>query len=119
MVGKKKNRMQGKNIGIVGIETPKENCTDLSCPFHGTLKIRGRIFEGTVKSVKPSNTAIIFWERRVFYPKYERFEKKITRLTAHRPPCMHIKQGDKVVIGECRPVSKTKKFAVIARVDTK
>lgn len=119
MVGKKKKRMQGKNIGIFGIETPKEQCTDLYCPFHGILKIRGRIFEGVVKSIKPSKTAIIYWERKIFYPKYERFEKKITRLSAHKPPCIQIQQGDRVIIGECRPVSKTKKFAVISRVEKK
>lgn len=108
-----------KNIGIPGIEIPKESCSDELCPFHGNLKIRGRIFDGTVISVKPSKTAIVMLERRIFLPKYERFEKRRSRVYAHAPLCLHIRKDDMVTIGECRPVSKTKKFAVLKKLEAK
>ncbi len=116
MVEKKKGKAKEKYIGIPGIKPPKETCDDPNCPFHGKLGIRGRAFRGVVQSIKPSKTAIIKWERRVFFPKYERFEKRFTKVNAHKPPCLHIHQGDEVIIGECRPISKTKKFAVIGKV---
>ncbi len=112
-------KIKKKNVGIPGIEPPSETCNDINCPFHGNLSIRGRIFEGVVESVKSSRTAIIKWERMVYFPKYERFEKKFTKVNAHKPPCIHIKEGDKVIIGECRPISKTKKFVVIGKVNKK
>jgi len=108
---------QGRNIGIPGIEAPSERCNDSNCPFHAqNIKVRGRIFEGVVVSTKPSNTAIVQWERRLFLPKYERFEKRLSKVNAHSPPCLHIKKDDIVTIGECRPISKTKKFVVINKV---
>jgi small subunit ribosomal protein S17 len=105
-----------RNIGLTGVEAPKENCSDDSCPFHGELGVRGRTFEGRVVSTKAAHTAVISWGRRLFVPKYERFEKRRSKVNAHIPPCMHIKTGDTVMIGECRPISKTKKFVVIKKM---
>ncbi len=45
--------------------------------------------------------------------RYERYEKRRTRVAAHNPPCINAKEGDKVVIAECRPLSRTKKFVII------
>ena len=45
--------------------------------------------------------------------KYERFEKRSTRIAAHIPDCINGKTGDSVKIMECRPLSKTKKFVVV------
>lgn len=114
-MAKEKNG-KAKSIGIPGVIPPKEKCDDLNCPYHGKLSIRGRIFRGIVQSVKPSKTAIVKWERRVYYPKYERFESRFTRVNAHSPSCLHIHKGDEVIISECHPISKTKKFVVIGKV---
>ena len=35
---------------------------------------------------------------------------------AHIPDGMDVKEGDKVIIKECRPISKTKNFVIIERV---
>ncbi len=105
------------NIGIPGIEAPKESCSDELCPFHGGIRIRGRIFDGTVMSIKPSKTAVIMLEWRVFLPKYERFEKRRNKVYAHAATCLHIRKGDSVTIGECRPISKSKKFAVLKKLE--
>ncbi|HDD05077.1 MAG TPA: 30S ribosomal protein S17 [Candidatus Aenigmarchaeota archaeon] len=88
-------------------------CNDKKCPFHGKVRIRGKKFEGVVVSAKAEKTAIVEWERYYKLRKYERYEKRKTRVAAHNPPCINAKEGDKVVIAECRPLSRTKKFVII------
>ena len=100
------------NIGIK-VATPKEACTDSQCPFHGNLSIRGATFVGTVRANKMTKTVSIDWERRKVLPKYERYEKKRTKIKAHNPPCINAQEGDVVKIMQCRPLSKTKNFVVI------
>ncbi|RLG67396.1 30S ribosomal protein S17, partial [archaeon] len=39
-----------------------------------------------------------------------------SRIPAHSPPCLDIKEGDIVKIGECRPLSKTVHFVVLGKV---
>ncbi len=101
------------NIGLKGIEAPENKCNDPNCPFHGTLKVRGRMFEGTVKSDKMTKTVTVEWPRIVEIPKYKRYLIKRTRVKAHNPPCIDAHTGDKVLISECRPLSKTKKFVIV------
>ena len=65
-----------------------KKCKDNNCPFHGSLKTRGRGFVGTVKSDKMSRTITIEFERMFYLPKYERYERRRTRLKAHNPDCI-------------------------------
>ncbi len=104
--------MEVKNIGIK-VRKPKEKCNDNNCPFHGSLKCRGRIFTGTVISVKMQKTATVGWGRRHFLRKYERYEKRKSMVKAHNPPCINANNGDIVKIIECRPLSKTKNFVIV------
>ncbi len=101
-----------KNVGIE-IASSKGTCNDKNCPFHGTLKLRGRIFDATVESTKMRKTASLGMERTGYVRKYQRYEKKQTRLKAHNPDCISASSGDKVTVSECRPISKTKKFVII------
>ncbi len=101
-----------KKIGI-NVEQPKNKCEDLHCPFHGGLKLRGRIFHGTVITDSFHKTVKVEWPRQYYLKKYERFEKKRSRVKAHNPPCIDAKKGNKVKIMECRPISKTKNFVII------
>ncbi len=106
-----------KDIGIPVKNAPKEKCEDDPyCPYHGDLKVRGRVFEGTVVSDRMNKAIVI--ERRFIQlvPKYERYEKKKSKLTAHNPHCINAKIGDRVRVAECRPISKTKKFVVIEKL---
>ena len=103
------------NIGIA-VESPKQACNDNKCPFHGTLNVRGRQFTGTVMSTKMRKTAAIEFERLNFLEKYERYEKRRTKLKVHNPDCIGAKDGDKVTVVECRPLSKTKNFVIISKV---
>ncbi len=88
------------------------NCEDEHCPTHGNLRIKGRVFLGTVIADKMQRTATVQWERRLYVPKYERYMKAWTRVKVHNPPCINAKTGDYVRIIECRPLSKTKNFVV-------
>lgn len=88
-------------------------CKDKNCPAHGALKTRGAVFEGVVVSTKPKNTAVVRRDYHRKVQKYDRLEKRKSRLSAHLPPCMSVEVGDKVIVMECRKVSKTKNHVVI------
>jgi small subunit ribosomal protein S17 len=105
-----------KKTRNIGVEVPAPtavSANDKKDPFAGMLKVRGREFVGTVVSDKPMRTVIVEWARRKKNPKYERYEKRKTRLAAHNPESINAKLGDKVRIIETRPISKTKHFVVI------
>ena len=98
------------------MDTKKTDCKDSKCPFHGSLSLRGRQFTGTVISTKMRKTAVIEFERLYFLKKYERYEKRRTRLKVHNPMCINAKEGEIVEVMECRPLSKTKNFVIIKKV---
>jgi len=104
--------MKNRNIGI-DVKSPKGNCGDEKCPFHGSLTCRGRSFIGTVISDKMHKSVVVEWSRRNFIRKYQRFEKKRTKIKVHNPTCINAKEGEIVKIIECRPLSKTKNFVII------
>ncbi|MFH1445399.1 MAG: 30S ribosomal protein S17 [Nanoarchaeota archaeon] len=104
-----------KSIGV-RLEPPKETCNDSHCAWHGQLAVRGKVFSGVVKSDKTKNTSVVEWKYHKKIQKYDRYERRKSRVTAHKPDCMKAKEGDRVVIAECRPLSKTKHFVVVAVV---
>lgn len=101
-----------RNIGIP-VKAPKETCDDEFCPFHGTLPVRKKIIEGLVVSSKAQKSAIIERQYINFLPKYERSERRHSRIAAYNPSCISAKEGDWVKIAECRPLSKTKSHVVV------
>jgi small subunit ribosomal protein S17 len=110
--GKQKKQEKRRDLGL-GIEEPKEKCDDPKCAWHGKVSVRGKVLKGKVKSAKLHNTIIAEWDYHRFIPKYQRYERSKSRVTAHNPPCMRAKEGDSVVLAECRPLSKTKSFIVV------
>lgn len=100
------------NIGIK-VKLPKNKCEDAHCPFHGNLKPRGRFFLGKVLKVNLHKTVIVGWTRSIYIPKYERYEKRNTKLNVHKPDCIEVNVGDKVRIVETRPISKMKNFVIV------
>jgi small subunit ribosomal protein S17 len=88
------------------------NCNDKKCPFHGNTKLHGRTFTGTVIKKDTHRTAIIIFPRFYYLKKYERYEKRRTKLHVHNPSCINANINDKVIINECRPLSKTKNFII-------
>lgn len=93
-----------------------KGCNDKNCPIHGRLKLRGRTFTEKVVSAKSHRSAIIEINRLNYIRKYERYEKRKTRLQVHNPECINAKEGDVVKVQECRPVSKTKHFVIIKKI---
>src|SRR3989338_7258508 len=82
------------NIGIT-VQQPKKACVspDVNCPFHGSIKVRGRQHTGTIVSTNMRRSAVVQWEFRRFLPKYERYEKRLAKITVHAPDCMDAKEG--------------------------
>ena len=96
-----------------------KDCGDANCPFHGSLKTRGQVLAGIVTKTGGARTVRIEFQRLYALPKYERFEKRRTRIQAHNPACINAQLGDKVKIKACRPISKTKNFVIIENESTK
>lgn len=107
-----KKETQEKNIGI-DVQMPAKDCKDSKCPFHGSIKVHGRVIVGEVVSDKADKTVTIKRELRKFIKKYERYAIKTKKIKAHNPLCIDAKKGDIVTIMETRPLSKTKNFVVI------
>ncbi len=105
-----------KSIGFE-IPFPGDSCSDIKCPFHGNLKVHGRVFVGRVISDKMAKTVTVESERMVYIPKYERYQRKFSRIKAHVPDCISCKEGDIVKIMETRPLSKTKSFVVVQKIE--
>lgn len=116
-MAKKNSKTESKNVKNIGIETSVQlkpaKTKDLKDPFYGSVKVRGRVFTGTVVSAKMQKTVTVEWPRRKFNTKYERFEMRRTRVKAHNPESIDAREGDIVRIAETRPLSKTKNFVVI------
>ncbi|KAL0642964.1 hypothetical protein Bca4012_041254 [Brassica carinata] len=113
--GKGGNRFW-KNIGL-SFKTPRDaidgTYIDRKCPFTGTVSIRGRILAGTCHSAKMQRTIIVRRNYLHFVKKYQRYEKRHSNIPAHVSPCFRVKEGDHVIIGQCRPLSKTVRFNVL------
>ena len=107
-----KDASKARDIGLE-IDPPTDVCDDPKCPFHGKLPVRGAVIDGVVKNAKMKSTVVVERERWVNVPKYERLKRVTHKYSAHSPPCLAAKEGDKVTIAECRPLSKTVKFVVV------
>lgn len=105
-----------KNIGL-GFKTPKQaiNSTyiDKKCPFTGNVSIRGRMMRGVVHSTKMKRTIVIRRNYLHFVNKYQRYMKRHKNFAIHCSPCFEPKVGDEVVVGQCRPLSKTVRYNVL------
>lgn len=71
-----------------------------------------RVLQGTVASDKGDKTVVVTVQRRVMHPLYKKFITRSKKFSAHDPE-NRFKQGDKVRIQECRPISKSKRFEVL------
>jgi small subunit ribosomal protein S17 len=76
---------------------------------HGSL-------EGRVVSNKMQKTVTVLLERQVQHALYGKYARRSTKVHAHdeQGEC---REGDLVRIVECRPLSKTKNFKVVAIVE--
>jgi len=98
---------------------PKKTCNDRNCPFHGDLPVRGRVLQGVVVSAKMDKTVTVKRDYIYYVPKFLRYERRHSHIPSHNPPCIDAKEGDRVIIAECRPISKTVSFAVVEKLGEK
>ena len=71
-----------------------------------------KIFTGTVVSDKMDKTVVVAVTRLFEHPAYKKTVKKVVRFKAHDPE-NRSKTGDRVIIAECRPLSKDKRWRVV------
>lgn len=72
-----------------------------------------RVLQGTVVSDKCDKTVTVLVERRVMHPVYKKFISRSKKYAAH-DEANTAKVGDVVRIQECRPLSKTKRWEIVA-----
>lgn len=72
-----------------------------------------KIFEGVVVSLKMQKTAVVEVTRVVPHPMYKKLIKKDKRIKADTVG-LSLAVGDRVKIGQTKPISKLKAFKVLA-----
>jgi small subunit ribosomal protein S17 len=72
-----------------------------------------RILQGVVTSDKNEQTITVIVERRFKHPLLQKTVRKSKKYRAHDEHNTY-KTGDQVRIEECAPISKTKRWTVVA-----
>ena len=70
-----------------------------------------KTIQGNITSLKNDKTAIVTVSGRQLHPLYKKYVKSTKKYAAHNED-MPLELGQEVIITECRPISKTKKFKV-------
>lgn len=73
-----------------------------------------RKLQGTIVSTKMKKTVVVKTERIKEHPRYKKRYKVHKKYKAH-DESGECKVGDKVIIEECRPMSKEKRWKVIKK----
>jgi small subunit ribosomal protein S17 len=103
-----------RNIGISVKKSTKSPTSDeKNNPFNGSLSIRGKLFEGIVVNAKAKHTVTIEKKSSINFSKFRRYGRSKNRIHAHAPSNLDIKEGDRVIAAECRPISKSVSFVII------
>jgi small subunit ribosomal protein S17 len=71
-----------------------------------------RLLQGVVVSDKADKTVVVDVERRFTHPLLKKTVRRTKKYQAHDPE-NRCKVGDRVVIQESRPISKTKRWIVV------
>jgi len=71
-----------------------------------------RSVQGSVLSAKMDKSITVLIERQVKHPLYKKIIRRSTKLHAHDEQ-NECKEGDTVIIEECRPLSKTKSWRLV------
>ena len=75
-----------------------------------------RTVTGRVISDKMNKTITVLVERKVPHPVYGKYVRRSTKLHAHDEQ-NECRQGDKVMIEECRPLAKSKAWRLVKVVE--
>ncbi len=71
-----------------------------------------RVLEGNIVSDKMDKTVTVLVERRFMHPVYKKYVRTSDKYAAH-DELNADKEGDRVLIEECRPMSKNKRWKVV------
>jgi small subunit ribosomal protein S17 len=71
-----------------------------------------RTITGRVISDKMNKTITVLVERKVPHPVYKKYVRRSTKIHAH-DESNQCKEGDTVVIEQCRPLAKTKAWRLV------
>jgi small subunit ribosomal protein S17 len=71
-----------------------------------------KILDGVIVSVKMHRTAVVSIARKFPHPLYKKLIKKDSKLSVDIATFTP-KVGDRVKIGETKPISKTKNFTIL------
>lgn len=77
----------------------------------GRDKSRKRKLVGVVTSDKMNKTRVVIVERRLSHAKYGKYMTKRSKYKAHDEQNQY-RTGDRVVIGETRPLSRDKRWRI-------
>ena len=77
---------------------------------------RKRTFQGSVLSAKMDKTITVLVVRQIKHALYKKYIRRSTKVHAHdeKNEC---REGDKVIIEECRPLSKNKSWRLVKVLD--
>jgi len=102
---------------ILGVTAPKNECTDIKCPFHGALAVKKELAKGVIVKKDINHSATIEWKRPYYIPKYERYEVRKSRMRVHNPACIDATIGKVVLVARTRPLSKTKNHVILKVIE--
>jgi small subunit ribosomal protein S17 len=73
--------------------------------------------QGVVTRVNDERTAKIEVERRWIHPVYKKYFKRTKNYLVHIPENTSVAVGDFVMVESVAPISKTKKFIIIEKIE--
>jgi len=75
-----------------------------------------RTIVGRVVSDKMDKSVSVAIERTIKHPVYGKYIRRTSKLMAH-DAANECKEGDRVAIAECKPISKNKSWAVVSVIE--
>jgi len=103
-----------RDIGLP-LLPPKRVCNDPKCPWHGSLPVRMKLLSVVVKKVGMHKVATVLHEWLHYDRKYKRYARRRKKMHVRVPPCIEVRPGDRVLIAETRPLSKTVAWVVVGK----
>ena len=76
---------------------------------------KSKEYKGTVISTSMKDTVVVEVERQSRHPLYKKIMKHTKHFVAHNTDAS-IAVGDYVSVAECKPISKTKHFMLVGKV---
>ena len=96
--------------------TQTETAPAEATPAESVGEGKFRTMTGKVVSAAMDKTAAVAVERLIKHPMYGKYIRRTSKVLAH-DAANECKEGDRVAISECRPVSKNKSWSVVNIVE--